>query len=339
MRYICGMIASFALVVTVFAENQDTRIRLLFSTVETPDTRTDSLQDTVQPPQLNIPHSAADMQAMKGDELQQAKWENAAAIREHNRLIGDICWQEYQRRVKRQDDIMKKANATQMGRILILMRDWFAASMSPYDDIFVSVFRVDGETARKETFFDGREEMDVETSTYFIKLIVNDPHQKSSKIYTQGGGTLEKTTTSLVITVQVQDMQNRMIFTRNVEESIVEGSSSAKATSGSDDVLGRLTRKCLEKAAKEVADKFSVQLTVKVKGPKGDKDFDAEDATITVNGSEVSHNSPQRYPKGKYTIAVEMDGYETSEKEYDLSTSSGNVTKTITLKKEKAGEE
>lgn len=63
-------------------------------------------------------------------------------------------------------------------------------------------------------------------------------------------------------------------------------------------------------------------LTVTVKGPAGDEEFDAGNATITLAGDEEfspTNGEPEKVPQGKYTLTVTMDGYKAFTKEVNLS--------------------
>jgi len=319
-------------------EQKDMRIRLLVSTVETPDTRTDKFQEIVTLPPKTVPYSDAEIQGMAGDAMEQAQQENASALRAYNALSASVFLNEYLRRVKLQDEVARKAKDTKVGRNLILMRDWFAGSLGAYTDIFLCVFRVDDQAAQQEKFFTDMDALDVEKSVYFVKLVVNDPQQSTKTIRTNGGNTLTKTSLSQLITVHVQDLRNVMAFTKNVEVSEDSGSSSVVITGGSDDALGKVLRKCLDEVAKEMAEHFSVKLTLKLKGPKGDAEFDPDDATVTLDGKEVSLDEPITCAKTKHTVKVEMEGYETLTRIFDFSDEKGAVAKTLTLKQKKAEE-
>lgn len=64
------------------------------------------------------------------------------------------------------------------------------------------------------------------------------------------------------------------------------------------------------------------ELTVTVKGPATDKDFDGDAATITLAGDEEfspSNGNAEKVPQGKYTLKVTMDGYKEFTKEVNLN--------------------
>ena len=80
-------------------------------------------------------------------------------------------------------------------------------------------------------------------------------------------------------------------------------------------------------------------LTVKVKGPAGDEEFDPDAATITLSGDEEfspSNGEPERVPQGKYTLTVEMDGYQTFTKSVSLGSPKQDVP--VVMKKAKDAE-
>lgn len=81
-------------------------------------------------------------------------------------------------------------------------------------------------------------------------------------------------------------------------------------------------------------------VTVKIKGPKDDEEFDADSATITLAGEEEefspSNGEPESVPQGKYTLTVEMDGYQTFTKTVTLG--SGKQDIPVAMKKAKDDE-
>ena len=78
------------------------------------------------------------------------------------------------------------------------------------------------------------------------------------------------------------------------------------------------------------------EVTVSVKGPAGDAEFDGGAATISLKGNDEfspSNDEPEKVPQGKYTLTVELDGYEKVEKTISLSTPTSKQT--VQLKKAK----
>lgn len=317
-------------------EKTDPKIYLLVATIETPDTRTDKLQKEVTLPPRTVPYSDAALQGMSGDELQRAKRENAEALKGYNRANAEIFYREYRRRDTQQEDIAKKAKNTAVGRNLILARDWLATAISDHNEVFEVVFRVDDQEAQEEKFLSDMEALDVAKCAYFVKVVVNDPKQSEGAIRTAGGNMLKRVTTKQLITVHVQDLTNKIIVSKEVELSDVSGESSVVMRSGDNDIFGELLRKCLKEAANQIAGHFSVKLTIQLKGPKDDGDFDADDAVITLNGREISAGDEITCVKAVHTAKVEMDGYETIIREFDLTRENGKVTKPLAMKKTKA---
>lgn len=315
---------------TASAAEQDNRIRLLFTTVETPDTRSDKFQEGPTPPMQELPYNDAQLNKLNEEALEAALAANNAVILRNNALKAQIFLEEYARRVKQQDEIIKKAKSTEVGRNLILARDGFAGAMNDYSDLFRYVYRVDDEVAQKEKFYSGASAVDVEDSTYYVKLVLYDPSQESKAITTGGGNTLTKRTTTQRITVLVQDMRNVVVFSKNVEASIADGASSVVMATGTDDVTGKALNKCLESCAKAIADKFSAELIIKVKGPKGDGDFPEDEVSINVDGKSVSAGEVIRLSKGTHSVTLSLDGYATIDKNLTLDK---NTKKTFTMRK------
>jgi hypothetical protein len=243
----------------------DNRIRLLFATVETPDTRTDKMQEAVIMPEFKPTYSDAELQKLRGCQLEDARWRNRDDIAANNRNRAGMVMREYERRVALQKEIAEKAQGTPHGRNIVLARDWFIGAMGKYSGRFLLISRVDDQQAQTEKFYGGADALDVEKSTLFVKLVLNDPSQRTESIPTAGGNTLTRTTTGQLITVQVQNLKNEVVFTENVEVSDVSGGSSVVRTAGEDDVLGKVLRKGLDRVADRIAETFTEEPTGKVK--------------------------------------------------------------------------
>ena len=299
---------------------QDNRIRLLFATVETSDTRIDEMQKPVIMPDFKPTYSDAELQRLSGRALEEATRRNLNDIAANNAAKFQLALREYERRVKVQEEIVTKAKTMQVGRNFTLARDWFIGAMGRYDDLFLLISRTDDQEAQTEKFYADTAPLAVESSTFFLKLILSDPSQHTESIPTAGGNTLTKTTTGQLITVQVQNLKNEVVFTKNVEVSDVSSGSSVVRTTGDSDVLGKVLRKGCDKVADEVASAFTDELTVSVKGPKGDGDFDADNVTLILDGRLVAHDKPihtiraKYMTNGKHLLKAKLDGYETVEK-------------------------
>ena len=310
----------------------DKRIRLLLSTVETPDTRID-ITDPVPLPPLMVPYSDADLQGMDGDRLARAQRENAYALSQYHANTGRIFTEEYRRRVALQRQIYDKAKGTKTGRNLLLARDWFGASMQPYDNLFVRIFRMDTNVADFEKNLANVDVSSIGKAACFIKLVINDPHQKEEMIRLPGNVTQTRVTTSQLVTAVVQNLQSEILFSKNIEIKDERTRSNVVTATGSDDVLGEIIRKCLDQVAKEVAAHFSVQFSLKIRGPQGDPDFDVDYAVVALDGKEILLDKPVTCLKTEYTIKVEMDGYEPQGRTFDFSGEEDTVVKTIIMKK------
>ena len=81
-------------------------------------------------------------------------------------------------------------------------------------------------------------------------------------------------------------------------------------------------------------------VTIKIKGPKDDDEFDPDSATITLAGEEEefspSNGEPEDVPQGKYTLTVEMEGYQTFTKTVTFGSNKQDVP--VAMKKAKDDE-
>ena len=321
-----ALTAGFTKSAELTGAESDKRIRLLFATVETVDTRTDAMQKPVIMPDFKPMYSDTDLQRLSGQAREDATRRNRNDIAANNSARFQLALREYERRVKVQQEIIAKAKTTQIGRNFTLTRDWFIGAMGRHDDLFLLISRADDQEAQAEKFYAGTAALDVENSTFFIKLILNDPSQHTESIPTAGGNTLTKTTTGQMITVQVQNLKNEVVFTKNVEVSDVSSGSSVVRSTGDNDALGKVLRKGCDRVADEVASAFADELTVSVKGPKSDGDFDADNVTLVLDGRIVAHDKPvhairaKYIANGKHILKAKLDGYETVEKTITTST-------------------
>jgi len=329
----CGVLA--LTLTATGAQAQDGKIKLLITTIETPDTRTDHLLAPVPIPPYSAPHSNADLQKLSGARLEEAQKENAKTAQAYREICSRVLFNEYERRVKRQDEIAQKAKNTVVGRNLTMARDWVISALMSNTEcksLFDIISRIDIKEGLREEIFNGKDPLDVENGTYFVKIVVDDPDEDKSPQTPLGGGySVGKVTTKQLITIHIQDFNNKFIFSQDFTNAISEGVSNFKPEASSDRLKQNL-RECFKKAAEGMAEDFSVKLTIRLKGPKGDTEFDPDDAIVTLNGKKVSLDTPITCVKGKHLVEVEMDGYETFTIEYDLSKESGKVTKTITPK-------
>ena len=89
-------------------------------------------------------------------------------------------------------------------------------------------------------------------------------------------------------------------------------STGAVQLSGVEDgLLIDAIEEALNEAAKRINNHFVAKVTIKAvsAGGKKDKDFDAEAATIEIDGVSADLDSEISIMKGKHTIIVDLDEY------------------------------
>lgn len=310
--YRIGCFAFFALApMFLFADEavRDSKIRVLVAAIETADTRSEKMFNPIPMPKFKMPHSQSDLAGLTGDELRQAKARNAVAMEKTLHVQSLALLNEYARLCAHQHDVVKKCSNTEVGRNLLLARDWLAAALMEYEDVFSVIFRIDDSESQREKFFNGMNPVDVEEVVFFIKAVVNDPKKTSSTLQTAGGNSLTKNTIKQLVTFQLQNVKNEMVWSKNIEVEKSWGASSEVDVQGSNDANGELLREAFAKAAKELCGKYACDVTFSAKGPVGDKDFAKDDVSVTLDGNEIALDEPVRVTRIPHELVATLDGY------------------------------
>ncbi len=202
-----------------------------------------------------LPYSASDMALMSPEAQQAAVAANDRVRRENYEMQREAFLANYRKLVQRQEQTEREAMGTRYGRAMKLARDYFAAELAQYGAFFDVLHRLDHATALKESQFSS-EEVDFAEATYFVRLILGDVEQTTSKLPMEGGLVLTRSRSSMPLTVQVQDLRGRMIFARNLEPAITSTTHNVTISSGSEDIDGKLIRKGCQEAAEAIAGYF-----------------------------------------------------------------------------------
>lgn len=285
---------------------------LLFIDLETVDGRAEKrFQPKPLPPmgESSLPYSDADISRLSSEAQGQAIEANRK-IREQNYAAKrSILWENYEEQVKHQKAMIQRYQNTTVGRHLLVARDWFAGSMGEYAEFFEVIHRMDQDKANFESEIKG-DGLEISAGEYIAILIFADPSMKTKEMQFPGAAVVTRTVCSLTVTLEVQTLDGRVVYSKNLEASETSSESNAAVSSGTDDLVAKTMRTAIDKAAEAIADHFTCELTVSVKGPKGDEDFDEDEVELTLDGESISADEGVRVAKGTHTLVAEIDGYE-----------------------------
>lgn len=322
------------------AEAKDNRMSIMVGCIATPDTRTDVMFKPINAPKVDCPFSDADLQNMNGDELGIAKAKIMQAKLEQSRALTQIAYEEYRREQARQQEIIKKAQGTKFGRLILVARDKLTAALMEYSDQIKVISRTDDGEAQMEKFLsNGGDAGDLAESSFFVKAVLLDPKDDSASVNAYGS-TITKRTQKLPVLVTIQDLRNNVIFSKEFAGVKKTSSSSAVATKGTDFDYDDLMTDAFKQAAKAFYEDVTVGLKFKVKA-EGVKKINMDDVTITLDGDEVSADEEIRVSnRCAHEVNVEMEGFEQKTKPmFTVKKGQKTMTKTIQLKKAKAEKE
>ena len=291
------------------------KVMLKISTVETVGLRT---QKTWNPPAeplsfQELPYSEADIANAEPKEALRMAQENRQRRLANQKAQQEVALRAYQEASKHFEGTRKQLEGTAFGKQLILAVDKFAgAAGEHFDPECIEFFhRMDNDEAEKEAFLKDMGSADTLSAPYFIKLIFDNPRIESGKV-TMNGQEMKRTKLTIAVTYQVQALNGRMATAGNVKKEKILKSTGAVTRSGADDAaLVDAIEEALNEVAKRINNHFVAKVTVKAvsAGGKKDKDFDAEAATIEIDGVSADLDSEISIMKGKHTIVVDLDEY------------------------------
>lgn len=344
MKVMLSLLAAGFVATSSFAkedeQEKDNRMSIMVGCIATPDTRTDVLFKPINAPKFDCPFTDADLQNMTGDELRIAKERIMQAKLEQSRVLTQISYEEYAREQERQREIIRKAQGTKFGRLILVARDKLTAAFAEYGDAFKVISRTDDGEAQMEKFLsDGGDAGDLAESSFFVKAILLDPKDDSASVDAYGSK-ITKRTQKLPVVVTIQDLRNNVIFSKEFAGVKKTTSSSVVTNKGTDFDFDELMTDAFKQAAKAFYEEVTVGIKFKVKA-EGVKKLNMDDVTITLDGDEVSADEEIRVSnRCGHEVTVELEGFEQKTKPFfTVKRGQKTMTKTILLKKAKADKE
>lgn len=318
------------------------KLMLKISSVETAGTRH---QKTWTPPAKPLelsekPYTEA--------QIMQATPEEAARMRAKNEAAGDaqrianakIAIENWNAADKHMKGIQAQLEGNAYGRQIILALDKFAGEAGTYFDPDCIEFfhRMDMDEGQQEQFMQDMSDPGILAAPYFIKLIFDDPREESGTVQVNASTTVKMVKYMQTVTYEVQDNRGKIVAAGNVkQEKTVRTSNAVQhgGTSGNEQVA--VLEEALAEVAKKINDRFVAKVSFTLTCKK-DKDFDADEGTISVDGEDRDSGEEFAILKGSHEVQVEMDGYAPAKKKsrYTIS-KSGDIR--IPMKKAVTQEE
>ena len=255
---------------------------------------------------------------------QNEKW---AAYREAVRAV-----QERNRRMEKvYEGLRNQTLGTGTNRILVTAKMQLQAAFfeKGLDQYFAIIDRANTDIAEVEKAIGGNDQQDVASATLFLTVIAKD--QKEERQTVQVGNTMvSRIKTSRVFACNVRDFNGNVVYACDVTANATRRMTSVTQTTGYDP-SEQLLKDSLAQIADKIKERFTAELKVKVRGPKNDEDFEADDATIYVNDEEFDNGS-RVFSDRVVVIKVEMDGYEDGVKAKKIKHKQGKKSHSVTIK-------
>lgn len=288
------------------------KVVLKISQVETPSTRAEKWN----PPQIpvsakELPFSESDIQSASPEEALKMDRANRMTRFENNRKQAQIAMQQYRDAMAHFKGTKAKLEGTAFGRQILMAMDKFAGAAGEcFDPDCIEFFHnmdASGEADEAALISGKTGDDDLMTAPYFIKLIFDDPKTEVMKGFV-GGTEMKRTTVKIGLTYQVQALSGKMITAGNIKTKKSMRETSMGGVDEKSLVVDAIDEALME-AAKKINAHFVAKATIKVIPSKKDKEFDADSATVEIDGVSREIGEEISIMKGRHTITVDLDGY------------------------------
>lgn len=288
------------------------KVILKISQVETPSTRAEKWN----PPQIPVsakalPFTESDIQSASPEEALKMDRANRMTRFENNRKQAAIAMQQYRDAMAHFKGTKAKLEGTAFGRQILLAVDKFAGAAGEcFDPDCIEFFHnmdASGEADEAALISGKKGDDDLMTAPYFIKLIFDDPQTKVMQGVV-AGTEMKRTTVKIGLTYQVQALSGKEITSGNVKKEKSERETSMGGVDEKALVVDAIDEALVE-VAKRINAHFVAKTTIKVIPAKKDKEFDADSATLEIDGISREIGEEISLMKGRHTITVDLDGY------------------------------
>jgi len=242
-----------------------------------------------------------------------------AQIESENRRMANVLYQL-------RNSILSERNK----RNVVLGKNYLQSYFQKYAKFIQVIDRANTSIAEVEKAIGGTDQVDVAGSTVFLTVIIGDMEENKTTV--QVGNTMvTRHNYSLKMVANVRDFNGNVLFATDVVAKCTRRGTNVTATSGfnfADDLM--------EDGWKQIADKvgafFITELDFKVKGPKGDENFDADDVVIYVDGKEID-GTKCKVLAYNHEVKAECEGYKTIERTVVIDEPAAKKTVKLNFKK------
>ena len=222
-----------------------------------------------------------------------------------------IALKQYQDAMAHFKGMKAKLEGTAFGRQILMAVDKFTGAAGEcFDPDCIEFFHnmdASGEADEAELITGKKGGEDLMVAPYFIKLIFDDPQTKVMQGMV-AGTEMKRTTVKIGLVYEVQAMSGKVITSGNIKTEKSERETSLGGVDEKSLVIDAIDD-ALHQAARRINDYFVAKAKFKIIPAKKDKEFDADSATLEIDG--VSHEIGDEISlmRGKHTITVDLDGY------------------------------
>lgn len=289
------------------------KLILRISSVETVDTRTEKSGPGFVPVPAELsnkvpPYSDAQIAQATPERATEMARKNAEAEDEHHRAMMAVAWDNWQRAQNYMQGVKAKLLGTTFGRQINQAVDKFAgyASQTFDPDCLEFFHRLDNAEGNDESKFTGKGGMDVYAGAYFIKIVFDDPAERTAATAV-GGGQMSRTFLTQRASVQLQDCGGKVEFADNIKvESAVVGASPEERREAA---VG-LIEECLKQMAAKINDHFVAKVSFKLVPPAKDEEFNPDACTLEVDGTVRQFGEEFGLLKNAtHDVSVACEGY------------------------------
>lgn len=226
-------------------------------------------------------------------------------------------------------------------RNIILCKDFIQAALSrKYRNLIQVVDRGNVDMGIVEQTLQGKgDNVAVASGSCIVTVVMGDLETNSRTVTVNAKGTQLKTTTyRQPYTGKVRDLQGNVLIAFDGVAELNQNQNNV-VKSELPNPTRELMQKACEKIADEIAGYFVVQLKFAIKGPKGDGDFDVDEATVLLDGKAIDIESPVYVIAAEHEVMAMMNGYKKIQRVIGLSDTVQGAPKIIKLNFKKAEEE
>ena len=204
--------------------------------------------------------------------------------------------------------------------------------LQKYRKFIQVVDRGNSSLAEVEKSLNGNDQVDVAGTVAFLTVIMGDQEEVVKTV--QVGNTLvQKTKWRMKCVATLRDYNGLVLDAMDFVATAERRKTNVSQETGFNP-SGDLMEDLWKQVAERVGQFYTTELKFKVKGPKGDDEFDSDDATIYLDGKEVDGESVLALAIN-HEVRAEVPGYRTIKREVVIDEPTPSKTVKLNFKKEK----